>query len=971
MPDIETAARSAAPDVDSARRIDEPVAVTDDVPASFAALPAVGAMPVPGLVGGAPLRRLASGDDPLGGTAAPAGVLEVLRRRSGGGSALPGSVAGAMGEQFGADLSAVRVHHDAEANGVASAVQSVAFTHGRDIYFSRGAYDPGSQAGQRLLAHELAHVTAGERGGGTTIIGRADDPAEHAADRTADRVVGALRRTASEPRPLFAVQTGTAEGRRFRGEREDGAVGAVIRPGPGTAIRRRTALTTKRIVSALQGIPQFRAKMGEKFRDELVRERIEQTLRAYKAHVATKKDEDVDLRDAMMLSAALERIAHQFAEELNDPSVTSTLMPQMFEIFEADIGAKLKKKRGMRNNAVRANVLALAKALSGSDPVTQYMHREIRKEVAAQQIITMADKHADLTPAKVFDLMSERWQAALSTYTRDQQKAVVKDAAGDFNRAEAHGEYSPEFFQRTFGSQEPTWQAGAAGGAESLALTGDAQRLLDDLRTEVANPTRQVAVTPRAGVTEGQERHLAQLEANEATMSPVDSDFLTLFNERYNLTAAASRRLLADIEHFLSTDMKLTITVNLEKWFGTDTAPRTPRPMFAPAVSAKDTTQLQDLFNKTTTKTIEHLPTWDDSNLGASARGPSYLRFRHWKDQLMTGLQDLSSGEMASFGSGNITWDTVKGSDTAAGFGTNYYGDLHFVLDRAKFDSRIVFTAGDHGEPRRNPLLALHDLCGEGKGRTWLRSVRDLAVIDNVVNAVRSKLPLAGLGLKLEFQVFGGIDMLNDVTEVWLARTHSSEALERVQAFYRGKRVLVQALGAAPPGTLEGGGGNLNEGLVPQLRPLVAYGGGLSPEEHNDVVGTRTAEIDGATASIYRDLLASCIVMSIGLRRHADAIRGHLEPGDSEALTKARNDLNKRWTTLESHLKKVDSKFVTRVTDRVAQANSAVDAALQGGQEGEEATPDPAPEQNARQRRNPPQVPPRPNRVGGVLQVQN
>jgi hypothetical protein len=37
-------------------------------------------------------------------------------------------------------------------------VSAQAFTHGGDVYFNAGKYDPGSADGQRLLAHELTHV---------------------------------------------------------------------------------------------------------------------------------------------------------------------------------------------------------------------------------------------------------------------------------------------------------------------------------------------------------------------------------------------------------------------------------------------------------------------------------------------------------------------------------------------------------------------------------------------------------------------------------------------------------------------------------------------------------------------------------------------------------------------------------------------------------------------------------------------
>jgi hypothetical protein len=46
-------------------------------------------------------------------------------------------------------------------------IQAKAFTHGPDVYFNRGAYQPGSSGGDRLLAHELTHVV--QQGGGKRI----------------------------------------------------------------------------------------------------------------------------------------------------------------------------------------------------------------------------------------------------------------------------------------------------------------------------------------------------------------------------------------------------------------------------------------------------------------------------------------------------------------------------------------------------------------------------------------------------------------------------------------------------------------------------------------------------------------------------------------------------------------------------------------------------------------------------------
>ena len=165
--------------------------------------------------GAVSLRRHADGSegpDPLGGTAADPGVVGALRRRRGKGTPLPTEVANPMGQALGADLSTVRVHHDAEAGHIARSVQSEAFAYGTDVYFGAGRYQPSSSDGQRLLAHELAHVTTPEAGGSGVTIGRADDPAEKAADATADRVMGAIRRSPLAPTTSLPAPAASAGG---------------------------------------------------------------------------------------------------------------------------------------------------------------------------------------------------------------------------------------------------------------------------------------------------------------------------------------------------------------------------------------------------------------------------------------------------------------------------------------------------------------------------------------------------------------------------------------------------------------------------------------------------------------------------------------------------------------------------------------------------------------------------------------
>jgi hypothetical protein len=63
-----------------------------------------------------------------------------------------------MESRFGHDFSQVRVHTDDQAAASATAVKANAYTMQNNVVFASGQYQPQSNRGQRLLAHELTHV---------------------------------------------------------------------------------------------------------------------------------------------------------------------------------------------------------------------------------------------------------------------------------------------------------------------------------------------------------------------------------------------------------------------------------------------------------------------------------------------------------------------------------------------------------------------------------------------------------------------------------------------------------------------------------------------------------------------------------------------------------------------------------------------------------------------------------------------
>jgi hypothetical protein len=83
---------------------------------------------------------------------------QALRTMKGGGRPLDPATREYFEPRFGVNFCDVRVHTGGIASDTARTVNAQAFTIGRDIVFNSGRYAPESEAGKKLLAHELTHV---------------------------------------------------------------------------------------------------------------------------------------------------------------------------------------------------------------------------------------------------------------------------------------------------------------------------------------------------------------------------------------------------------------------------------------------------------------------------------------------------------------------------------------------------------------------------------------------------------------------------------------------------------------------------------------------------------------------------------------------------------------------------------------------------------------------------------------------
>jgi hypothetical protein len=133
-----------------------------------------------------------------------------LRMSPAGGQPLPRALRAKMEGAFGQDFSAVRVHRDERA----AAIGARAYTQGQHLHFAPGQYQPDSPSGQRVVAHELAHVAqqrAGRvpapRGAGAPV--NSNPALETEADRLGAQALSGAR-LGAQLRPAAATPAGPA-----------------------------------------------------------------------------------------------------------------------------------------------------------------------------------------------------------------------------------------------------------------------------------------------------------------------------------------------------------------------------------------------------------------------------------------------------------------------------------------------------------------------------------------------------------------------------------------------------------------------------------------------------------------------------------------------------------------------------------------------------------------------------------------
>ncbi len=753
-----------------------------------------------------------------------------LSATRGGGSPLPDNVRGQMEQGFGVDFSGVRVHTGSKSAQLNREVSAQAFTHGQNIYLGEGKSNLQSTEGQKLLAHELTHVVQ---------------------------------------------QTGGV-----RAKQAIGAIPTISGRSPLSRQIQRQVLNTADIMNILDSIqdPQgkflFKDKLDKDVRQQKLRVHVEKVLGKYQKHFAPHHSTNTD--NAMMLAIAIQNVARAIAQELYDPWLESDLAMKLFTLYRGEIAAQLQGK-GATPEEEKA-VLKLTEVLTFGDPVSKYMHGEIRKEFAAEQIHAMA-KAAGITSIKMFTLMSERFQSEMGAYTR-QQIAQTEDKSEAYSVKEAPGQLSAQYYDFLFGGVEkPQWKAGTKGlqftQKRSPTSPDKAQDMLDALKTEVQAPSHVPTahgagiVTPRhETMTPLQERHLAEIEQKEAgvNLGDVESDLIRVLTDYFGYKVAEARTAIEQVEGWLR-HVPLTITVRSDDWFAKAPSKflkkrKLPESKFRPATSGRTKeVNMSDLLGKGEGK-LKHFGKYEHPKYGGE-RGERYMTFRTWKDNLETALLNFKPEELPTFGAVNVNWEKNRGTGGGKEYGEGYYGDTHFKLKRANVEDRLVYTATDHGAPHRDPLLALHDFAFQGRGLLNLKDQTKIQFVGEVVHAAVNGNTDLRSDLPFEIQIFGTVDIAVDVEKIYIAPSVSELVKANVRAFSE-KTMVPYEIMAKPVGTVPVNANKASVRTAVMEETLTgAQKGNLSPDYQFvrpfQVLAYRIANLDpnqGEDAAIINDLAA-------------------------------------------------------------------------------------------------------------------
>lgn len=259
---------------------------------------------------------------PAGDVSAPEAVRNVV---SSPGRSMNESVQREMEAKMGGDFSDVQLHTGPDAATAAESIDARAFTVGNHVAFNRGEYEPDSDSGKEVLAHELTHVRqqVGGRismlpksesehpGQGLSVgsdihlqpkltVSSPDDPAEKEADRVAESVVDGNDEPSNTP-PVEspggrARDEGETEAEPAESVHPAGDIGGEVSGEYESMVRGGVQGNSKRLPAHARA--NFEPKMGSDFSDVQVHTGVNAHEAAHSINAeAYSMDSNIAFRD--------------------------------------------------------------------------------------------------------------------------------------------------------------------------------------------------------------------------------------------------------------------------------------------------------------------------------------------------------------------------------------------------------------------------------------------------------------------------------------------------------------------------------------------------------------------------------------------------------------------------------------------------------------------------------------------------
>ena len=646
----------------------------------------------------------------------------------GGGGPLPSDVRAYMEPRFGTDFSGVRVHTDTEAASMNKGLSAQAFTHGQDIYLGAGRYEPGTDAGKRLLAHELTHVVqqsgpAVQRSGRAGVrVSRCLAPTVQRAPLTADEIIEGLK-TIKTFSDLLGGHTSLLD---EYVETEMGPQGGDI----------------EKVRGQEEDLRQGKLRQGMTLKDH-----ITQVMRNYQEHFEKTGQDDVS--NAMKLAAVLNEIARVLAAKFHIPHERSTIATELLTVFRSQLETGMKGGPS-KDQTIASEAFNLAGVLVEKDPVGRYMHNKLALPYAAADVIKMATD-AGKTNDGMLSMLIQLYQMQMGAYTRAQvekgERKELQFGGGHFETQEMYGETSQAYFKSVVAlapdNEHVQWKPDDGG----LVLTGEATAKLGKLGEEIQRQATEGGLTlqpataeltapqatylgnigrQEAGGIEGAKERLRQffIDNDEEVLPGPKTGFAGML-ERMRTTkkerddqetirqqqlanrkkARAMVKVQRCVELLKSDNAVWIMAFKPENVFqppDSSTGITPPRPshyLHAFEVSDYKDFALSNLVPGST-KSAKRL---DPQFRG---RGPDYGVQRFEKDIRASGNAPLLPSELARYGSIQV----LKNPNNLGSLAKNAsYGDYHFILDKTQIQGRSLFAVCKHQEVK-DPLLLLDQM---------------------------------------------------------------------------------------------------------------------------------------------------------------------------------------------------------------------------------------------------------------------